>query len=121
MRAQVLAELIAGAEVRTTARKYNLGAATVCRLRYEIKDELERVGTEARDVMDELLLDSVATHLEALNRFAEYVTQPDYLKTQDSAGLAKLYAELREHPLSILEAASAARGDEECDADTGSE
>lgn len=116
IRAQVIAELIAGSAVNVTARKYKLSPATVSRLKNEIAPErLKHIETEKRVRIDDLLLESVANHLGALDRIAGYVSTPEYLKTQSAEGVATLYKEIAVTPLSILEAASLAGEDASAD------
>jgi len=111
IRAQVIAELLTGAGVNETARKYQLGAKTVSRIKNEIAPEqLTQLDTEKRNRIDDLLLDSVATHLAALDRIANYVSQPEYIAHKEPQHIAALYREIKDTPLSILEAASAAEG-----------
>lgn len=113
IRAQVIAELMTGAGVNETARKYTLGTKTVSRIKASLSEgELTQVDTEKRRRIDDVLMDCVTRHTEALNRFAEYVSSPDYLKTKDPQHLAPLYREIANTPLSILEAASAAEGED---------
>ena len=122
VRAQVIAELLAGAAVNATARKYNLGRQTVSRLKNEIAPEqLGQVETEKRQRIDDLLLNSVASHLEALDRIAAYVSTTEYLQGKDPQHLAVLYKEIKDTPLSILEAASAAGLGDEGDSPDGEE
>lgn len=119
VRAQVIAELLAGAGVNATARKYHLGPKTVSRIKNELAPEqLTQVDTQKRERIDQLLLDSVANHLQALDRIASYVSTPEYLRAKDPASIATLYKELAVTPLSILEAASAAVIEEEATEDT---
>jgi hypothetical protein len=109
VRAQVLAELLTGAGVNETARKYSLGTKTVSRIKASLSNgELTQVDTDKRRRIDDVLMDCVTRHTEALNRFADYVSQPDYLKTKEPDALGRLYEKLANTPLSILEAASAA-------------
>jgi hypothetical protein len=117
VRAKVIAELLAGAPVNATARKYKLGNATVSRLKSELSSEqLEQIGTEKRERIDQLLLASVATHLQALDNIATYVSTPEYLGAKSPESIATLYKELAVTPLSILEAAGAAGVEEDAEA-----
>ena len=116
IRAKVIAELIAGSAVNATARKYKLSPATVSRLKNEIAPQaLKQIETEKRVRIDDLLLESVANHLQALDRIAGYVSTPEYLAQKEPTALAALYEKLAVTPLSILEAASAAGLDGEPD------
>jgi hypothetical protein len=109
VRAQVIAELLTGAGVNETARKYSLGAKSVSRIKASLAEgQLTQVDTEKRRRIDDVLMDCVTRHTEALNRFVEYVCQPEYLKTKEPDALGRLYEKLANTPLSILEAASAA-------------
>lgn len=114
VRAQVLAELLTGAGVNETAKKYSLGPQTVSRLRKSLSEtQLAQVGTEKQQRIEEILTECVTRHTEALNRFVEYVSQPQYLQQKEPDALAKLYEAIANTPLSILEAASAAGLDAE--------
>ncbi len=109
IRAKVIAELLAGANVSATARKYHLGNETVRRMKIEMSPEtLGNIGEQKRRRVDELLVTTVANHFSALDRIAEYVSTPEYLKAKSPEAIATLYEKLANTPLSILEAASAA-------------
>ena len=109
IRQAVIAELITGAKVNATARKYHLSPATVSRLRADMTGpRLKQIETEKRERIDDLLLICVASHVRGMKQIVETISTPEYLKAQDASAIADIYREVSNTTLSILEAASSA-------------
>jgi transposase-like protein len=109
VKAAVLAALLSGTGVNEAARSLNLHPSTVSRIKSEIApQQLQRVATEKRERIDDLLLGLMATNIHALSKIAETISEPDYLKKQPAESIAVLYREIAATEIRLLEAASAA-------------
>lgn len=109
IRAQVIAELLTGAAVNATARKYQLSPATVSRIRSDVApDRLKQVETEKREGIADLLLIMVASNVRNMKRISDAVSEPNHIKTQSLSSVAEIYRAMSDTTLSILEAASLA-------------
>jgi hypothetical protein len=104
--AQVTAALLAGMGLSEVARQYKIPVSSVSRIRDNLNQgELERVGKEKRNRIDEMLADSLETHLNALRSIAEVGSDKNYLIKQSPEGLTTLHERLEDHALRLLEAA----------------
>lgn len=109
VRAQVIAELLTGAAVNATARKYQLSPATVSRIRADVAPEmLKQVETEKREGIADLLLVMVASNVRNMKRISDAVSEPNHIKSQSLSAVAEIYRAMSDTTLSILEAASLA-------------
>jgi hypothetical protein len=109
VRAKVIAELLAGAAVNATARKYSLPKSTVSRIRSEVAPEqLEQVGTEKRQRIDDLLLECISVHVEATIAIARHVSTKEFLAAKSAESIVEVHREMSDTALRLLEAASAA-------------
>lgn len=114
IKAQVVADLLIGAAVNATAKKYSLSPATVSRLRAGLSSQtLKQIETEKREGIADLLLILVSSNVHAMKRISNAVSEPEYLKSQEAGAVAEVYRALGDTTLSILEAASVAGLDEE--------
>jgi len=106
---RVIADLLTGAAVNATAKKYSLSPATVSRLRAGLGTEtLKQIETEKQEEIGDLLLILVSSNVRDMKRISNAVSEPEYIKKQDAEAVAEIYRALADTTLSILEAATAA-------------
>ena len=106
LKTEVAAALLAGLGVGEAARKYNLPRSTVSRIKSELPEELDRVGTEARTELDELLVEALGANLRAQKGILQVVSEPEYVRKQTASGIAELYEAVANQAVRLLEAAS---------------
>jgi hypothetical protein len=106
--AQVTAALLAGMAMAEAARKYNLSPASVSRIKANLdQGKLKEVETESRRRIDDMLVLSVQSHLDALKGISEVAQDKVYLRKQSPEGLATLHQRIEDHAFRLLESAGA--------------
>lgn len=105
VRSQVIGALLAGIGVRETARQYALPASTVSTIKAGLGDRLPRSEPE-RATLDELLLSSLGTHIQATAAIARLASSDEYLKGQSAREVAALHEAIASHAVRLLEAAA---------------
>lgn len=106
LKAEVAAALLAGLSVAEASRRYQLPPSTVSRIKAELPEQLDEVGTEARLELDELLLAALGANLKAQKRILDTVSEPDYVRGQGATAIADLYETIADQAVRLLEAAS---------------
>lgn len=115
VRAQVIAALLSGQGVTEVAEQYNLPKSTVSRLKYQIQDKLEQVGTKKKRDFGEMLARYLEANLSALTAQAKAVSDPAYIKRQAAHELATLHGVMADKGIRLLEAAAQFSDDEDAD------
>ncbi len=106
--AQVTAALLAGLSLSEAARRYQLPVSSVSRIKDNIEQsKLENVGKESRRRIDDMLVLSVQSHLDALKGISEVAQDKVYLRKQSPEGLATLHQRIEDHAFRLLESAGA--------------
>jgi DNA-binding Lrp family transcriptional regulator len=106
IQAQVTAALMAGIAVNEAARRYKLSPATVSRIKANLdQDGLKHIETESRRRIDDMLVLSVQSHLDALKGISEVAQDKKYLLKQSPEGLATLHQRIEDHAFRLLESA----------------
>lgn len=109
LREEVKTAILAGLGISEVAQKYNLPKSTVCRIRDEVvPNELERVGTEKRERLDDLLLDCLASNLRAQKAITDAVFEQEFIRKQTASDFKLLYETFADKAVRLLETASAA-------------
>lgn len=103
----VIGALLAGISVTEAARKYQLPQSTVSRIKSEIPVKLDDVGLETREELDDIIVQHLRINLVGMNRIARQTEREKWIDKQSASGLAELYAQMSNHSLQLLEAASA--------------
>jgi transposase-like protein len=110
-RAAVIAALLEGQGVTQIAEAFALPKATVSRIKNELAPEqLEQVGTEKRERIEDLVETHLRESLNACAAIARHAANPRWLSRQNAADVAVLYGVLTDKSIRILEAAQAADG-----------
>ncbi len=116
VRTAVQAALLAGIGISETARQYQLSKSTVSAIRAQLGPEVvQKVRTETRERLDDLLLDALRANLGAQKRIVEAASEPSYLREQPASDIASLYTAIADKAIRLLEAASL--GDAGADSD----
>ncbi len=106
--AQVTAALLTGLSLSEAARRYKLPVSSVSRIKDNIdQQKLENVGKESRRRIDDMLVLSVQSHLDALKGISEVAQDKVYLRKQSPEGLATLHQRIEDHAFRLLESAGA--------------
>ena len=112
--AQVTAALLAGLSLSEAARRYQLPVSSVSRIKDNIdQNKLENVGKESRRRIDDMLVLSVQSHLDALKGISEVAQDKVYLRKQSPEGLATLHQRIEDHAFRLLESAGTITSDDD--------
>lgn len=119
VRAQVISELLTGASISQTAKKYRLSTSTVSAIRGSLKSVvqnenrkgneigIERAGNKIESLsVNELVVKSLTNRLKMQEAITGVASDPEFLKKQTAEHLAKLLEVGDAYVLRLLEAAS---------------
>jgi hypothetical protein len=107
LKAEIIAGLIAGVGVCELNRRYDISKASISKIKQELEsDNQTLVDANVKDRIDDLLIDSLKLHLNALGNIARTTFDEDFIKAQRASDLAALHAQLRDWSLLLLEAAN---------------
>lgn len=113
-RTEVMAALLTGQGVSEVAARYKLPKATVSRIKNELlPEQLEQVGTERGERIEEMLFDYLAANLSALKAQANVAADEKYLKAFPPQQLAVLHGVMADKAVRLIEASSTATPDSE--------
>lgn len=105
VRAQVIAELLAGAGVSEVSRKLKLAHATVSRIKSTITPKkLDEVGRETADKMDVMICSYLEKNLAAMGAICDVASDASYLRRHSPSQLAGLHEELSSKAFQLIEA-----------------
>lgn len=102
---QIQAAFLAGFSASEVARQFSVSNATACRIKAGMADALKNIDKESKVKIDDLLIDSVQSHLEGLKGIAGIAKDEDYLRKQSPEGLATLHQRLEDHAFRLIESA----------------
>lgn len=117
-RAEVAAELMLGASIYKTAKKYSLSTSTVSAIRESLEGiaeanrkadeiEAERFEPETESLsIDRLIVQSLQNHLKMQTAITQVASDSEYLKKQNASDLSRLLEVSQDHVIRLLEAAS---------------
>jgi transposase-like protein len=107
LKAEIIAGLIAGVGVCELNRRYDISKASISKIKQELEsDNQTLVDANVKDRIDDLLIDSLKLHLNALGNIARTTFDEDFIKAQRASDLAALHSQLRDWSLLLLEAAN---------------
>lgn len=105
VKAAIIAALLAGQGVNEVATRYKVSKANVSRIKANFREaDLERVETEKRESLGDLIADYLRQNLITLSVQAEYFRGKDFLEKQDAENLALLHGTLTDKAFRLLEA-----------------
>lgn len=107
IRAEIIASLLSGLGVRQISRTTSVSPAAISKIKSELELEIDKnYKPETKQRIDDLLINSLKTHLEAIEGIATIAKDEQYLRTQDGRNLAELHAGFVSWSIQLLEAAS---------------
>lgn len=107
LRAEIIGSLLAGLGVRQISRTTSVSPAAISKIKAELDAEIDKnYKPETKQRIDDLLINSLKTHLEAIEGIAQIAKDEQYLRTQDGRNLAELHSGFVSWSLQLLEAAS---------------
>jgi len=116
IRAQALADLQAGCTVTDVSMRYDLGKATVSRLKNELGPEtLEQIGTNRIETIGELVEKHLRASLKAATSVANQCNDRRWIEKQSAKDLAVFYGVVSDKAIRVLEASERARDKHEAD------
>ena len=94
-------------ELEAIANRDDISKASISKIKQELEsDNQTLVDANVKDRIDDLLIDSLKLHLNALGNIARTTFDEDFIKAQRASDLAALHAQLRDWSLLLLEAAN---------------
>lgn len=98
VRAAIMAALLAGQGVTETAKQFNVGDATVSRLKAKLEE------LEIKKEIPELVMEVLREQLSAIKNIAREASRPDYVKEQPASEIAVLIGVISDKAFRILSA-----------------
>ena len=93
IRAEIIAGLLGGISVSEMSRRTTISKAAVSKIKQELDKEIsEHYQPETKQRIDDLLINSLKVHLEAIEGIAEIAKDKSYLQSQDAKNLAELHS-----------------------------
>ena len=107
IKAEIIAGLVAGLSVSEMSRRTTISKAAVSKIKQELDKEIaENYQPETKRRIDDMLINSLKIHLEAIEGIAEIAKDKSYLQSQDAKNLAELHSGFVNWAIQLLEAAS---------------